>query len=258
MGSHDQYGKQVLILATNGIVEQRGPSVEVSFGAGLPGRIDGAVGGYIAIEVESRTSKQVRGAVLDLICHPYPKKLLVLLPVHMTNPDITAEQSENIFARFLPRDCFRVLLLHGSGNNPKPDQDAALVSDALSELGYNPSAGTNEHLEPSHNPETFQSTEPKHTGGKYRALEQFLGTLAPSTRELSLTFRQLEKILSSPLPESASTHREWWANQTDTTKRPQAKAWTKAGFRVDAVSQSGENSWVRFVRQPSTSGEAKI
>ena len=78
MGSHDDYGKQVLIGATNGACEFYGAGVEIDYGAGLPARIDGAINGTIAVEVESRTSKQIRGAVLDLIFHRYPKKLLIL------------------------------------------------------------------------------------------------------------------------------------------------------------------------------------
>lgn len=136
MGSHDKYGKQVLRLATNGEVVHSGQPVKVDFSAGLPARIDGAVGGNIAIEVDSRTSKQVRGALLDLICHPYPKELLLLLPVHMSDAEVAAKQSDHILAQFVPRESFRVVLLGGSGGNPKFDEDISKVSDALAELGY--------------------------------------------------------------------------------------------------------------------------
>lgn len=253
MGSHDEYGKRVLFLATNGAVELYGPPVEVDLGAGLPARIDGAVGGNIAVEVESRTSKQVRGAILDLICHPYPKKLLLLLPVHMANPDVTAKQSENILARFVPRDSFRVLLLSGSGDDPKEDQDAQLVSGALAELGYRSiehPARADEPVELRHDsPETEAAAQPRRLGGKYEALENYLRALSPSTKELLLTFQQLEEILGFSLPESAAKYRAWWANQADVSNRPHARAWTSAGFRVDTVRQRGDDSWVRFIRQ---------
>jgi len=88
---HDEYGKRVLHEATEGRVVLYGRPIEINYGAGLPARIDAAIGD-IAVEIESRVSKQVRGALLDLICHPYSKKLLVLLPVHMSNPMITAVQ----------------------------------------------------------------------------------------------------------------------------------------------------------------------
>ena len=96
MGSHDAYGKEILRKVTNGTLNQDGSALEIDYGTRFPARIDGTAGGYIAIEVESRTAKQVRGAVLDLICHPYPKKLLILLPVHMSNPVEIAEQCRNI------------------------------------------------------------------------------------------------------------------------------------------------------------------
>jgi uncharacterized protein YbaR (Trm112 family) len=47
-------------------------------------------------------NQAVRRAVLDLICCPFSKKLLVLLPMQMTNVEITAEQSRNALARFYP------------------------------------------------------------------------------------------------------------------------------------------------------------
>jgi len=253
VGLHDEYGKRVLILATDGVVEQYGPQVEVDFGAGRPGRIDGAVGGQIAIEVESRTSKQVRGAVLDLICHPFPKKLLLLLPVHMADPGVTAKQSENILARFVPHDSFRVLLLSGSGDDPKEDQDSRLVRGALAELGYRPAdvaSGEEKLLELSGRGNRVDvAPQARRSGGKYDALEKYLKAPSSSTKEVFLTFQQLEEVLGFALPQSAATYREWWSNQADVSNRPQAKAWTNAGFRVETVRQRRDDSWVRFIRQ---------
>jgi hypothetical protein len=132
---HDEYGKRVLHEATKGQVALSGASVEIQYGAGQPARIDAAVGGEIAVEIESRVSKQVRGALLDLICHPYPKKLLVLLPVQMNKPQITAEQCRNILSWFCQADSFRVLFLKGSGRNPQLPEDVAAVAAALADLG---------------------------------------------------------------------------------------------------------------------------
>jgi hypothetical protein len=133
LAGHDEYGKRVLRAAT-GLAALYGPTVEIDYGAGQPARIDATVGD-IAVEIESRVSKQVRGAVLDLICHPHPKKLLVLLPVHMTNPGVTAEQCRNILNRFCSNDCYRVLVLKGSGSNPQLIDDTAAVAAALADLG---------------------------------------------------------------------------------------------------------------------------
>lgn len=135
MAEHDEYGKRVLIEATGGAAKLFGSSVEINYGAGGPARIDGTVGGSIAVEIESRVSKQVRGAVLDLICHPHPKKLLALLPVHMGNPAVTAAQCRTILKRFCPLESFRVVVLSGSGEHPRLDEDVAIVAQALNELG---------------------------------------------------------------------------------------------------------------------------
>ena len=136
MGLHDDYGKNLLRQATGDTVDQYGPAVEINYGAGSPARIDGALGGRIAIEVESRTPKQVRGAVIDLICHPCRKKLLILLPVkkNMPNPDATAEQCRNILARFLPAVSYRVIVLEGHGNDPRLELDVKIVAEALRNL----------------------------------------------------------------------------------------------------------------------------
>jgi hypothetical protein len=130
---HDEYGKRVLQAATRRSALY-GPTVEVHYGAGQPARIDATVDD-IAVEIESRVSKQVRGAVLDLICHPHPKKLLLLLPVHMGNPGVTAEQCRNILKRFCPEDSYRVLVLKGSGDDPQLAEDTAIVAAGLAELG---------------------------------------------------------------------------------------------------------------------------
>jgi hypothetical protein len=124
--SHDSYGKSVMRAAFG----QRYCEIfttEVNYGAGQPARIDGTLDLNIAVEIESRVSKQVRGAVLDLLCHSYPKKLLLLLPVHMSNPAVTARQCEFIFKRFLDEGEYRVVVLSGCGSTPCLESDVSLV-----------------------------------------------------------------------------------------------------------------------------------
>lgn len=83
---------------------------------------------------------------------------------------------------------------------------------------------------------------------KYEALADLLTAQPACTREVTLSFHQVEELLGAKLPESAFTYREWWGNQADTSNRPQAKAWMKAGFEVDAVTQDKSNGSVRFRR----------
>lgn len=80
MPNHDEYGKRVMRQAVGSDFVDCGAAVYIDYGVGGPARIDGAIGDEVAVEIESRVSKQVRGAVLDLVCHRCPKKLLVLCP----------------------------------------------------------------------------------------------------------------------------------------------------------------------------------
>lgn len=137
MGAHDAYGKLVMRQAAGEAFREYGDAVTVPYGARGGATIDGVVGDSVAVEIESRVSKQVRGAVLDLICHPYPKKLLVLLPVHMSNPALCSAQCENILARFVKPQDFRIVVLSGSGANDATDGDVKLIQAALSELQEN-------------------------------------------------------------------------------------------------------------------------
>jgi hypothetical protein len=131
MGDHDAYGKAVLGEAVGDAFVDWGSTVEVSYGKKGGARIDGVVGDAIAVEIESRVSKQVRGAVLDLICHDCPKKLLVLLPVHMSNVELCASQCRDILQRFVASDNFRVVVL-----THDPTIDSAIVREAVAELGF--------------------------------------------------------------------------------------------------------------------------
>ena len=61
------------------------------------------------MEIESRTGKQIRGAVLDLMMHPYPKKLLMLIPEHMNSVVKTKVQCDHTLDRYLNPDGFEVV-----------------------------------------------------------------------------------------------------------------------------------------------------
>ena len=134
MGQHDDYGKGILRWSAGEAFDAYGSSVEVDYGAGMPARIDGTVAGQVAVEIESRTPKQVRGAVLDLVCHAFPKKLLLILPVHMSNAETTARQCRAALQKFVAESDFRVVVLRGHGSNPKPTEDVGIVRSALQAL----------------------------------------------------------------------------------------------------------------------------
>ena len=112
-----------------------GPCVTTSYGKSCA-HIDGTVGRSIAVEMESRTGKQVRGAVLDLILHAYPKKLMILIPMYIGTHQV--EECEFLLSRFVDPNNVRVILLDGTGNNSNLESDALKTRNALMELGWKP------------------------------------------------------------------------------------------------------------------------
>ena len=86
MGKYDNYAKDVL-RETFGKRFNTTDDVVFSFGkdAGT-GEVDGTIDGNIAVEIGVGSPKQIRASVLDLMFHPYPMKLLILVdtPEHET------------------------------------------------------------------------------------------------------------------------------------------------------------------------------
>jgi hypothetical protein len=64
---------------------------------------------------------------MDLICHPLPKKLLVLIPANMTEANIVP-QAHYLFNRFLDSSSpFKVAVLKGMGNAESLDGDITII-----------------------------------------------------------------------------------------------------------------------------------
>lgn len=133
---HDKYGKE--LLKNIGGFSSSFTDCKIKYGEkGNGARIDGVIGVDIAIEIESRVNKQIRGAILDLILHPNPKKLLILIKVHMKNIDITKSQSEFILNKYIKNDNFRVIVLDGNGDGKKEIRDKKIIEDAIKDLKEN-------------------------------------------------------------------------------------------------------------------------
>ncbi len=88
---------------------------------------------------------------------------------------------------------------------------------------------------------------------KYDALYRFLRQVSPDRQEITLTFSEIEKILGFPLPRSALTYREWWANPSQPRYHPHAQSWLKAGWEVHTVHL--QNRQVCFRRTSYTHPE---
>jgi hypothetical protein len=61
--------------------------------------------------------------------------------------------------------------------------------------------------------------------------------------EIVLSFKEIEQLISLPLPTSA-TRPQWWENATDpNTSHAQCKAWRSAGYKAFLIAGSKK---VRF------------
>lgn len=112
---HDKYGKDVLRAAFPSEFDSKPLRVHFDATAKDAGTatIDGRIGCDIAVEIESRASKQVRGALLDLVFHDYPKKLMVIIRAYGNK--YTAAQCRVILRRLCPGCPFEVVEIDGSG-----------------------------------------------------------------------------------------------------------------------------------------------
>ncbi len=81
--------------------------------------------------------------------------------------------------------------------------------------------------------------------GKYMPLESYFSGLPKSTREVTLKFDQIEKILAFKLPASAHEDRRWWDHATE-GNHVNKRAWTNAGWKIDNLDVKA--NWVKFVR----------
>jgi len=81
--------------------------------------------------------------------------------------------------------------------------------------------------------------------GKYTPLEKYLSDLPESTRETTLTFEQIEKILAFKLPPSAYEDRRWWDHETE-GNHINKRAWANVGWRIENVDVGKKR--VRLIR----------
>ncbi len=64
---------------------------------------------------------------------------------------------------------------------------------------------------------------------KYDALRLYLDD--SDALQVTLSFKDMERILGFKLSETAKTHREWWANKRMNNSR-QCDSWLHAGWQV--------------------------
>jgi len=84
---------------------------------------------------------------------------------------------------------------------------------------------------------------------KYEPLAAFLR--AQRTDEVSLTFREIERIVGTRLPPKAQHQRAWWSNNPN--NNVMTKVWLAAGFRSERVDLEGRRLTFRRVGKASAS-----
>jgi hypothetical protein len=80
---------------------------------------------------------------------------------------------------------------------------------------------------------------------KYLALEEWFRKQPSAAEQIELTFDQVEAILGSPLPTSATKLKTWWTNVHPKIQSHRT-AWLNNGWMVAESNQQAR--WVRFVR----------
>ena len=139
MGTHDYYVKNLLRSMLGSRYKTEKEYTLVKFAEGTA-QIDGVISfpeGEIAVEIESRTAKQVRGAIVDLFFHKARKKLLIIVPEHMYNPETLKKDAEyimNTLKILRPEIEFMAVILKGSGKEPRRDEDLKILEEAIIRL----------------------------------------------------------------------------------------------------------------------------
>jgi len=126
---HENYGKRVLHQAFGDAFNPKAETYKFGSNAGTA-KIDGKIDKTIAVEIESRQSKQVCGALIHLAFHPFNRKLLILIRVFSN--EYTAHQCKIILQKICKRSHrFKVIVLQGNGKNKNFKQDVKLVQKAV-------------------------------------------------------------------------------------------------------------------------------
>ena len=79
---------------------------------------------------------------------------------------------------------------------------------------------------------------------KYEPLTEFLRRQSHAVVRMS--FDEIERVIRSKLPPSATNHRAWWSNNAQ--NNVMTKAWKDAGFESEDVDMKGQRVAFRRVR----------
>lgn len=69
---------------------------------------------------------------------------------------------------------------------------------------------------------------------KYTPLENYLRAIPAKQKDVTLSFKQIEKILNNKLPASAYEDQRWWDHETE-GNHVNKRAWANAGWKIQSV-----------------------
>lgn len=81
--------------------------------------------------------------------------------------------------------------------------------------------------------------------GKYDRLGEFLKS--QRTREVPMTFAEIERVIGGKLPPSSPQYPAWWSNNP--TNNVMTKVWLAAGFRTEQVDTKARRVVFRRIEQ---------
>jgi hypothetical protein len=91
------------------------------------------------------------------------------------------------------------------------------------------------------------------SSSKYEPLTRHLRAQRGS--RVPMSFAEIERVLGTKLPPSASSHRAWWSNNP--TNNVMTKAWLEAGFQSEQVDLDGRRLVFKRAKAPSHPGFAE-
>jgi hypothetical protein len=92
-----------------------------------------------------------------------------------------------------------------------------------------------------------------YSSSKYQPLTQHLR--AQRGARVPMSFAEIERVLGTKLPPSASSHRAWWSNNPD--NNVMTKAWLEAGFQSEQVDLDGRRLVFKRATAPSPAAFAE-
>jgi hypothetical protein len=84
--------------------------------------------------------------------------------------------------------------------------------------------------------------------GKYSRLGEFLKS--QRTKEVPMTFAEIERVIGDKLPPSSPQYPAWWSNNP--SNNVMTKVWLAAGFRTEQVDTKARKVVFRRIEQSTT------